>query len=377
MKGSMRCTFLVLVLLSGIALQLSRGLNATDKVGQGSKDKDQDSTLDLAALASEIAALWEGKQCYAEPTAKNGEDVISLACNAEYSAAERNKFLDFVFKKGFVFRRESYTVSGTTGHYWYRLEWRDGQRRRNLYVRMHIISQGVLWGARRPPSQVAIYVDNLATADELTAWQTLGIPIAFGLKPDENAKELAQQIEQYKQEAWLALDPKLSSLTEEDSDISLREVLEQDLLANYFKDALEQTGDVWGITIRALNPITTNVATVRALFSAIKAEGKSYVLLPVNRHPALDTTAHVMGMNAQRVSHDLTAMCARSPARVWNFIRNQAKKGRMIVRFSARAKRCALTLSRTIRRDGSIDFRPLSTFFGYTETVPQEKSSEN
>ncbi|MFZ5627784.1 MAG: hypothetical protein ACOY5B_01545 [Spirochaetota bacterium] len=339
------------------------------------KAEASDDAVDLKALGDEMAGLWGEKVCVAEPGSKHEEQVISIACNAEYTSAERDKVLDFLFKKGFLFRGESYDIKGTTGHYWYRFEHREGNRLRSVFVRMHITSQGALWGSVKPPARVAIYVDNLATADELTAWQTLGIPLSFGLKPTENAKELAQQIDEYKQEAWLALDLRQGAFTEPDQSASVRDIIEQDLIPNHLKNSLEQTGDVWGIVVRDLNNITTTVATARAVFSAIKAEGKSYVLLPAKYNKALSTTANVMDMNARRVTYDMGAMCAKSPAKIWSYIRSKAGHGQVIVRFPANAKRCAHTLSRTLRRDGKTEFRPLSTFFGYAEGATTEKKA--
>lgn len=323
---------------------------------------------DLGALGGEITALWgEEKVCVAEQTSKFEEPVLSIACNAEYTSTERDKVLDLLFKKGYIFRGESYDIRGTTGHYWYKFERKSGPRARTLFVRLHVTSQGPQWGAVKPPARIAIYVDNLATNDELTAWQTLGIPVTFGLKPSEGAKELAQQVEEYKQEAWLALDLKAGSFSEPDQSASVRDIIEQDLIAPYVKNALEQTGDVWGFVIRDLNNITTTVATARAVFAAIKAEGKSYVLLPAKYNRALTTTANVMDINSRRVTYDMAGMCSSSPAKIWTFLRSKASSGAIIARFPASSKRCAHTLSRTLRRDGKLDFKTLSTFFGYRE----------
>jgi len=339
------------------------------------KAEASDEAVDLKALGDEMAGLWGEKVCVAEPGSKHEEQVISIACNAEYTSAERDKVLDFLFKKGFLFRGESYDIKGTTGHYWYRFEHREGNRLRSVFVRMHITSQGALWGSVKPPARIAVYVDNLATADELTAWQTLGIPLSFGLKPSESAKELAQQIDEYKQEAWLALDLRQGAFTEPDQSASVRDIIEQDLIPNHLKNSLEQTGDVWGVVVRDLNNITTTVATARAVFSAMKAEGKSYVLLPAKYNKALSTTANVMDMNARRITLDMGGMCAKSPSKIWSYVRSKAGHGQIIVRFPANAKRCAHTLSRTLRRDGKTEFRPLSTFFGYAEGATTEKKA--
>ncbi len=325
---------------------------------------------DLALLGNEMAGLWEEKACAAELTSKFEEPVISIACNAEYTSAERDKVLDYLFKKGFQFRKESYDVRGTTGHYWYRFDRRDGNRVKAMYVRLHVTSQGALWGSVKPPARIAVYVDNLATADELTAWQTLGVPMTFGLKATEGAKELSSQIEEYKQEAWLSLDLRQGAFSEPDQSASIKDVIEQDLIGPHIKNSLEQTGDVWGFVIRDLNNLTTTVASARAIFAAMKAEEKRFVLLPARYNKALGTTANVMDMTNKRVTYDMTQMCARSPTKIWPYLRANAGKGDLIVKFPAGAKRCAHTLSRTLKRDGKWDFKPLSVIFGYKEVTP-------
>lgn len=351
----------------GFAALAITGLNAAeDKPAAPAAETAEESGEDLGALGSEMVALWgEEKVCVAEQTSKFEEPVISIACNAEYTSTERDKVLDLLFKKGYKFRGESYDIKGTTGHYWYKFERRDGSRAKVVFVRLHVTSQGPLWGAVKPPARIAIYIDNLATNDELTAWQTLGVPLTFGIKPAEGAKDLAQQVEEYKQEAWATLDLKAGSFSEPDQSTSIREIIEQDLIPPYIKNALEQTGDVWGFVIRDLNNITTSVATVRAVFAAIKGEGKSYVLLPAKYNRALTTTANVMDINSRRVTFDMAGMCTKSPSKIWTFLRSKAGKGDVIARFPASYKRCANTLSRTLRRDGKLEFKTLSSFFGY------------
>lgn len=330
---------------------------------------------DLTALSTELAGLWGEGACVAESTSKYEEPVVSIACNAEYTAVERNRILDYLFKKGLLFRGESYNVKGTTGQYWYRFNKRMGNRTRSLYVRLHVMSQGQLWGAVKPPARMALYIDNLATADELTAWQTLGVPLTFGLKPQEGARELSQQIDEYKQEAWLALDLRQGSFTDSEQNASVREVIEQDLLTSYLQSAVEQTGDVWGFIVRDLNAITTTVASSRSLFHAMKAQEKSFVLLPQKYNRALTTTANVMEMNWRRVTYDMGQMCKKSPTKIWTYLRKKAVSGQIIVRLPASAKKCAYAMSRTIKRDGKIDFKPLSVIFGYLPSASVEKDT--
>lgn len=376
MKTGRKYTAILFLLLMGGIFALN-GADAPAAAAAEEKKEESGEAEDLGALGNEMAGLWGEKLCVAEQASKFEEPVISIACNAEYTTGERDKVLDFLFKKGFLFRGESYDIRGTTGHYWYRFERRDGNRVRSVFVRLHITSQGPLWGSVKPPARIAVYIDNLATADELTAWQTLGIPMSFGLKPSESAKELAQRIDEYKQEAWLSLDLRQGAFTEPDQSASVRDIIEQDLIPTHLKNSLEQTGDVWGIVIRDLNNITTTVATARAVFSAVKAEGKSYVLLPAKYNKALTTTANVMDINSRRVTYDMAGMCAKSPSRIWTYLRGKAGTGQIIVRFPANAKKCAHTLSRTLRRDGKTDFRPLSSFFGYVEGATSEKKEGN
>lgn len=338
-------------------------------------DGGDDGAEDYAALGKELSDLWGDKVCVAEATSKYEEPVISIACNAEFTSVERDKFLDVLFKKAYQFRGESYDIKGTTGHYWYKFSRRNGSRLREFYVRLHITSQGPLWGATKQPARIAIYIDSLATADELTAWQTLGVPLTFGLKPTDNAKDLSAQIDEYKQEAWLSLDLKQGAFSDPDQNASVRSILEQDLIGPYVKNALEQTGDVWGFVVRDLNSITTTVASVRAVFNAIKAESKTFVLLPAKYNRALATTANMMDMNSRRVTYDLAGMCAKSPGKIWSFLKSKSTSGGVIVRFPANAKRCANTLSRTLKRDGKIDFRTLSYFFGYRPSPADGKGN--
>lgn len=328
----------------------------------------EEGSDDLGALGKELGDLWGEKVCVAEQTSKYEEPVLSIACDGEYTSAERDKFLDYLFKKGFAFRGESYDIKGTTGHYWYKFDRKDGSRTRPVFVRLHITSQGALWGAVKPPAQIAVYVDYLSSPEELTAWQTLGIPVSFGLKAAEGAKELAQQIEEYKQESWLSLDLKAGTFSEPDQSTSVRDIIEQDLIGPHIKASLEQTGDVWGFVIRDLNNITTTVASARAVFTAMKAEGKTFVLLPARYNRALTTTSNVMNMNTRRVTYDMAAMCNKEPGKIWAYLKSKAGSGGVIARFPASYKKCAHRLSRTLRRDGRVEFKKLSSFFGFKAT---------
>lgn len=343
---------------------------------QSAEKADKDAAEegdDLSAFGKEMADLWGEKLCVAEQTSKYEERVISVACNAEYTTLERDKVLDYLFKKGFTFRGESYDIKGTTGHYWYKFERKDGSRIKLLYVRLHISSQGPLWGSTKPPSRIAVFIDNLATADELTAWQTLGVPVTFGLKPAEGAKDLATQIDEYKQEYWLTLELNPGAFSEPDQAASLKEILDQDLIAPYIKTSLEQAGDVAGVQIRDLNNISTTVASARAVFAAIKAEGKTNVLLPARYNKALTTTANVMGMNSHRVTYDMAPMCSKAPGKIWSFLRSKAGQGGVIARFPASYKRCAHTLSRSLKHDGKVEFKPLSSIFGRKDSAAEKE----
>lgn len=370
-KISLLFTLALVTALLGVSF-----ISAQDKAAAADASAPAEEGDDLGALGKELSDLWGEKACVAETTSKFEEPVISIACDAEYTSAERDKFLDFLFKKGFAFRGESYDIKGTTGHYWYKFDKKDGSRARPVFVRLHVTSQGPLWGAVKPPAQIAIYVDYLANADELTAWQTLGVPVAFGLKAAEGAKELAQQIEEYKQESWLSLDLKSGTFSEPDQSASVRDIVEQDLIGPHIKSSLEQTGDVWGFIIRDLNNVTTNVASIRAVFAAIKAEGKSYVLLPARYNKALTTTANVMAMNTRRVTYDMAAMCNKEPGKIWAYLKSKAGSGGVIARFPASYKKCAHRLSRTLKRDGRVEFKTLSSFFGYKANAPAAGKGE-
>ncbi|HNA79688.1 MAG TPA: hypothetical protein PKY99_09560, partial [Turneriella sp.] len=49
------------------------------------KAEASDEAVDLKALGDEMAGLWGEKVCVAEPGSKHEEQVISIACNAEYT----------------------------------------------------------------------------------------------------------------------------------------------------------------------------------------------------------------------------------------------------------------------------------------------------
>ncbi|MBL8034950.1 MAG: hypothetical protein JNJ69_14685, partial [Leptospiraceae bacterium] len=116
----------VLAVVSCIGL-VTAGLGGQDEKASAQGEADEGSD-DIGALGGEMAALWGEKACVAEQTTKYEEPVISIACDAEYTSGERDKMLDLLFKKGYKFRGESYDIKGTTGHYWYKFEKRDGSR---------------------------------------------------------------------------------------------------------------------------------------------------------------------------------------------------------------------------------------------------------
>src|SRR5690606_29403080 len=135
------------------------------------------------------------------------------------------------------------------------------------------------------------------------------------------------------------LDLKSGEFSEPDQSASVRDIVEQDLISPYIKNALELTGDVWGFVIRDLNNITTTVASARAIFAAMKAESKTYVLLPARYNRALTTTANLMDMNHRRVNYDMAAMCNKEPAKIWTYLKGKAGSGGIIARFPASYKR--------------------------------------
>ncbi|MDH5718080.1 MAG: divergent polysaccharide deacetylase family protein [Spirochaetia bacterium] len=241
---------------------------------------DIKNDLNINNIAEEISKLWSDKNCANHITRDFGYIIASLACEGGYAKAERNNFLDLLFSKGFVLKKESYELEKRQGIYLYKMEYpsNSGQF---VYFKLYFRNADFLW-PRTPLERkiIALYVQDLYQHDDLIMWQTLGVPISYGVLPFRaETSFISDKVREYEQELWMALSLEPLVITPEKGEFLLvKEAHDLEKINTYLDEALQQTGKIKGISNRMGSRFMTETYLVRHLFSQMKEKEINYFL---------------------------------------------------------------------------------------------------
>ena len=236
--------------------------------------------LNLNPIAQKMEKLFPYKNCATFVTRKSGYPLVSMACRRGYSAEDRDKFLDFLFKSGFVFKKESYRLKEGSGLYLYETE-NPKSSGNIIYIKLFFRDARYLWPRTpRKLGHLAIFVTDLYSTKDLIKWQSLGIPLTYGVLPfRKNSKLVAQKVRDYHQKLWLplSLEPKAMRPTL-GRVLTIKDSFDEEKLAQFVNDALESLGEFEGICTRLGSTFTTSVLAMRSVLAPFKAKGVKYFL---------------------------------------------------------------------------------------------------
>lgn len=203
MKGIIRKSAIAGIFIAIMAVSHA-GVSQT--IGLEEQVPETSGLQELNDLSVELAGLWPEKSCGHFVTRESGYPLVSLACSGSFTDADRSKFLDALFTKGFVLENQEYSPGEKSGHYLFKTR---NSRKGDLAVffKLHFRDAGFLW-PDNPEGQysVAIYIDEVCCMKELYRWQSLGVTLNYGINPfKKESQTLVKRIKEYRREAWLSL----------------------------------------------------------------------------------------------------------------------------------------------------------------------------
>ncbi|MBV6494179.1 MAG: hypothetical protein LDLANPLL_02205 [Turneriella sp.] len=221
----------------------------------------------LQNVTRDLENLWEEDACETVTVKKKGYPLTSIACQGNYTKAMRTKFIDILLKNFFTVKRETYKLRPQNGMYLYKTRYGN----ETVYFKLFVRDALDLW-PKNPVQgkQIALYIQNVRTNNDLVKWRTLGVPITFGITVGRgDSKALIEQLSSYGDEIWLAIPLEDESIEIADGRLlTISEALDADKLAEYL-ESLEITEGVVGLSPLYCSRFCKNVPALRSLFNAI------------------------------------------------------------------------------------------------------------
>lgn len=256
----------------------------------------------LQETAKQLEALWNEDSCESVIVKKKGFPLVSLACAGNFDKAQRERFLDLLFKQRFTLEKETYRLKPQNGIYLYRTKY----GKRTVYFKLYVRDAHDLW-PRNPVlgKQLAVYVHNLRSQADLLRWRTLGIPLTFAVTYGRSdTLELLAKLDEYKEEKWLAIPLEDDRVEIADGALlAIADALDSEKLAEYLKAAEEAEG-LDGVSALYCSRFCKNVPALRALFAALRDKNGERALTLVDtdmqKNSSFYETGRIMGFRTFR-----------------------------------------------------------------------------
>ena len=256
-------------------------------------------------LANEIEDLWPERECAHDISYYSGYRMVSIACTGDFTSRTRQKILDMFFKNRLVMKNESHRLDKKSGLYLYKLQDSKGHA---SFVKIYVRDARILWPIHeRSLPQVALYVQNINTAEQLVEWQTLGIALTYGVMPGrKDTAHLLEQVNMYGQEAWIRLAMESSGESKQDKFLESRmlttaEGRNSSELGHYLDIMIPDGSIVTGVSSYEGSTFLNDVISLRNLFTQLRRRGIHYFLDTQNAEMSGGyDTARIMSLNAFR-----------------------------------------------------------------------------
>jgi len=277
-----------------------------------------------------VQGLWPDEKC-AEHISKYTEyTVVSIAC--DYTAMTRKRVFDIFFKSGLTLIKEVYQVEKNSGLYLYKLEDKTDPYNYQFY-KIYVRNARILWPVHeRLQPQIGIFVQNLTTVSSLLKWQTLGVPVSYGVLPQKgDSTELFQKIIDYGQELWITLALESEDGLENDyRTITVDDSKNPEKLSLYFDDVIPSDIPVTGVSSYHGSLFMKDIFSLRNLFSQLRKRGIHYFLDTQKGDSGGYDTARVMSMKSFR-TNILMKGTKSEMEETWNKAMHIAKTGGTVI----------------------------------------------
>lgn len=248
-------------------------------------------------LNDAILELWDngnGDICSSVVSTKKGYPFISIACEMDYSSEIRKKFLDTVFSYNAILKKEDYQINKRSGIYLYKLEY-PAMSGSFVYVKLFFRNSYVLYPEKlQKYKKLSLFINGVDNENDLFQWQTLGVPIAYSIIPNEQVSiALSEKISSYNQEIWLALNLENKghdSVVE--NSLNIENSMNSDIMNSYLNNILSQmqhydekdpemrllAKNISGIVFLSDSTFQKNIYATRSLLKNLYTRGIAQIL---------------------------------------------------------------------------------------------------
>jgi len=266
-------------------------------------------------LKDAIMQLWDdgkGDVCSSLVSTRKGYPFISIACERDYSETDRQKFLDVLFSYNASLKNEDFEIKKKSGIYLYKVEY-PAQSGSYAYIKLFFRNAYDLYpDTLKRNKRISIFVKDLTTKEELFLWQSLGVPIAYSVVPNnDQSREIAEKVSSYNQELWLSVDLSdgiQESITE--NSLSEKNAGDPEVMNQYLNNILGQmqyfdekeegksllAKNISGIVFSHEAGFLENIYALRMLLENVKNRQINNVLMTgLDSDSTVKPTALVMG----------------------------------------------------------------------------------
>ncbi|MDH4200718.1 MAG: hypothetical protein OEV66_10100 [Spirochaetia bacterium] len=241
----------------------------------------EDSTTNgIEKIIEDLKTIWPDGKCAENISGDKRYILTSLACKADYSAQNRDAFLDYMVKMNWKIRKERYQIDKDNASYFYKFETRESK---NIYVKLFFRDPRIIWPLhenKRP--QISLVINNVASAGQLEIWEKIKLPWTVSLSLDsQDINGLSEKCRKSGFDTWIYL-PDASSGDDSGNDNETAKKLLENLnrIAGSPEKNPEQIFHYSGLTVASSFTYLKKVDILRQIFASMRGAGLKMVMAP-------------------------------------------------------------------------------------------------
>ncbi|GEM_PF-3939239 len=260
---------------------------------------------ELSTVANDLTTVWPQGQCSHVISREVTYEMISVACVGDYSAAERNAFLDVLFTSGYFLKNETVQVGKTEGQFLYKAVHREDES--PLFVKLYIRgAQNLYPDPQNSLPAAMVMITGVSRAEEVRRWNALGIPLSYSVNPvSPEVKEIQTLIEEYRQKMWVEIKfadakPKVFN----PSHLTPETVRNSEKLSMFLDAVFREDVRAEGVHLSNVNDFAKDIYALRTLLQALKDRGITRIYAST-ANPVLAETAEIMSLSLYATDFNL------------------------------------------------------------------------
>lgn len=286
----------------------------------------------LESFSTSLERLWQEKSCSSSFNTNTNYDIISLACEGNYSYRDRLTFLDFAFKNHLQMEKEDHRIDKTDGFYLYKFFRSNNPK--PFFIKLYFRSANVLWPNHLGKVRVAFFVNHIESSRQVIEWKKLGIKINYIVNPfTADSQKISQQVKSYGQSLWVNL-PYQNNNNNNTQTLTIETAANKQALDQYLNQVFLSIPQPDGFLTGGGNYFSFNTFAVRNLIKNLK-ERKVPLILDENKKERISyATAQILGQKSYWVDFVVNE---KNITQVWQTLKRKTATDNNLVIILAQA----------------------------------------